>query len=181
MTGNHQSSNIVRIVKLSIEFMCSIMDITVASKSTLGRDLGQYMQTRAERVPRLWGNGHDGPCQGVVFVLLTQALPRAWRKMKEWGFYGMMELKNSRQRYWVSAQGPKESPLSILFKTTYLKNQRDAKSPSYCSWILLSNHLNERSLHYNPKHKLSSTNLHRHKQMVIQTNKKKRRIAKSSM
>lgn len=75
MACNPQSSSAVRIVKLNVELTCFIPDIIVASKSTLGTDRGQYLQTRTERVPRLWGNGYDGSCQGVVFIPLTQASP----------------------------------------------------------------------------------------------------------
>lgn len=54
MACNPQSSSAVRIVKLNVELTCFIPDITVASKSTLGTDLGQYMQTRTES-PQVMG------------------------------------------------------------------------------------------------------------------------------
>lgn len=61
MAGNPQSLSAIRIVKLNVEITCFIPDIIVASKSTLGTDLGQYMQTGAR----------ESPGYGVIVMTIT--------------------------------------------------------------------------------------------------------------
>ena len=78
--------------------MCPILVIIImASKDTLGSDLGQHEPTRTEK----GADGYNGP--GVVFIPLAQTSHRyigVWGRMEGWDFsIREMEIKDSRQGY----------------------------------------------------------------------------------